>query len=180
MGNAQFSLFCFVFSADYLMSLDCFSHIYQGFVCFHALTVIIIEFFNLNHQCQTHQHAFCSVYITLLTLRTAIVQTISIKAHWILNPRISFVDGCNQDRNYRTCSQSTSFFFFLPHQPHSWTQLKLVLLQSFSQGPGDDGILSSGTQSEGRWGVVFAQPVFTVGLQLSGHRHRQMRHNSWA
>lgn len=48
----------------------------MSFVCFHALTVIIIEFFNLNHQCQTWQRAICSVYVVLLTLRTVTTQTI--------------------------------------------------------------------------------------------------------
>lgn len=50
--------------------------IYQSpLFVFHPLTVII-EFFNLNHQCQIKQCAICSVQAALLTLWTAIVQTI--------------------------------------------------------------------------------------------------------
>lgn len=114
MDNGKCAVLCF-FSSWLLDESRLFSHIYQGFVCFHALTVIIIEFFNLNHQCQTHQHAIYSVY-TVNSLDCDRADH-SIKPHWILNPRISFLDGCNQDHNYRTSSQST----FFPHQPHSWS-----------------------------------------------------------
>ena len=67
---------CFFFSqADCLMGLDWFPHGFINILCFHTLTVITIEFFNLNHQCQTQQHVICSVYVALLTLSTAILQT---------------------------------------------------------------------------------------------------------
>lgn len=53
-------------------------HMYLSgsFVCFQPLTVIIIEFFNLNHQCQIKQCTICNVQAALLTLWTAIARTV--------------------------------------------------------------------------------------------------------
>lgn len=53
-------------------------HMYLSgsFVCFQPLTVIIIEFFNLNHQCQIKQCAICNVQAALLTLWTANARTV--------------------------------------------------------------------------------------------------------
>lgn len=68
-----------------------------------------------------------------------------------------------------------------PNQTHSWTQLKPTLLQTFGlRSMGDDGIVSSGTQAEVRWGVMFgARCVYYLFVAIGAHTLRQMRHNSW-